>query len=58
MGRRKPQNDDAREGLRPLGFVIGCFNFKIIKGAERHHYSMFDFRCSMLDVHFLVVPNR
>jgi hypothetical protein len=29
-----------------------CDKFKIIWGAERHHYSTFDVQCSMLDVHF------
>ena len=27
---------------------------KLNCGAERHHYSMFDVQCSMLDVHLLM----
>ena len=37
--------------------VLGvCFSFhiRIIRGAERHHYSTFDVQCSMLDVHLLI----
>jgi hypothetical protein len=29
------------------------YDFKMITGAERHHYSMFNVERSMLDVHLL-----
>jgi len=31
---------------------------KLNCGAERHHYSMFDVQCSMLDVHFLAAESE
>ena len=34
--------------------VSFSFDFIIIWGAERHHYSTFDVQCWMLDVHFFI----
>ena len=34
--------------------LVFLFDLKIICRAERHHYSTFDVRCWMLDVHLLI----
>jgi len=31
---------------------------KLNCGAKRHHYSMFDVQCSMLDVHLLIAEGE